>query len=402
MTSDVHRIRVAHVVAGLAAGGVETWLVRLLRNIDRRRFQIDFMTTMEGPGFFDEEVRALGSRIVRCASPERPWRFARSLSQALDEYGPYDVVHSHLHHFSGYVLRVANRCGVPLRIAHSHSDTSRSQVVASLARKMYLRTTEHWIHRHATQGLAVSDAAGAALFPRWRRDSRWRVLHCGIELEPFRTPVDRSAVRARYALPAEGLVLGHIGGFRKPKNHVQLIRIAAEVMAREPRAYLLLVGEGPMRAEVEREIRRLGIAGRVRLAGRVDDALEVLRGAMDVFVFPSLWEGLPLAVVEAQAAGLPCAVSDVIAPEVTVIDSLVVRLSLDAPPGEWAKQILQLHRNAPVEARTQAWQRVGDSSFNILTCTRQLERLYASVETAAAESCAGKTITAREAGTRRL
>lgn len=377
ITQQHQPIRVAQVVAGMVPAGLETWLMRVLRNIDRSRFQFDFITHTADECFFDEEIRALGARILPCTPPARAWHYARSLRRILREYGPYDVVHSHLHHFSGYVLRVAEKAGVPRRIAHSHSDTRANQATAPWLRRLYLRTTERWVQRHATRGFAVSDPAGAALFPAWNRDERWEVLYCGIELDPFLQPLDRSSVRAMLGLPHDALVLGHVGTMREPKNHLFLVEIAAAAMAREPRARLLLVGEGPKRPEIEARIRELGITDRVVMTGLVRDPLQYLRGAMDALVFPSLWEGLPLSVLEAQAAGLPCILSDVIAREVEVVEKLVTRMSLSDTADRWAAEVLRSVGEMEATVRTGALAQVEASPFNIKTCVKQLEKIYA-------------------------
>ncbi len=370
-------IRVAQVVAGMVPAGLETWLMHVLRHIDRRRFQVDFVTNLDEPCFYDDEILSLGSRILRCPSPKRPWSYARALLRTLRRYGPYDVVHSHLHHYSGFVLGVARYAGVPVRIAHSHSDTSAKQAKAGYWRRLYLNRTERWIERYATSGLSVSPGAGAALFSTWNADPRWRVLYCGIDTEAFRSPVDKQAVRQQLGLPPHALVLGHVGTFREPKNHSFLVEVAAAVMAREPRARLVLVSDGPLRPAIERKVRQLGVADRVVFAGRVEDATTVLRAAMDVFVFPSLWEGLPLAVVEAQAAGIPSVLSDVITSEVIIAKPMVEQLSLSAPVQRWAETVLRLAFQTPQSVRRAALAQVESSHFNIRSCVRTLEEVYA-------------------------
>ncbi|NUQ63585.1 MAG: glycosyltransferase [Pirellulales bacterium] len=370
-------IRIAQVVSGMVPAGLETWLMRVLRRIDRRRFRFDFITNVDQPCFFDEEILSLGSRVLRCPSPKRPWAYRRALFHTLREQGPYDVVHSHLHHYSGFVLRVARQAGVRVRIAHCHSDTSAAQARANLLRRLYLRTTERWIDRCATHGLAVSPAAGSALFPKWNSDPRWRVLYCGVETDLFHSAADKEATRRELGLPPESLVIGHVGTFREPKNHRFLVKVAATVMAREPRARLLLVSDGPLRAEIEAQVRRLGIADRVVFTGVVHDAVPLVRAAMDVFLFPSLWEGLPVSVIEAQAAGVPCVLSDVITSDVIVVPALVERLPLAAPIAQWADAVLAKATHTPPAVRRQALSAVESSPFDIRSSVRDLEQIYA-------------------------
>src|ERR1700681_2131925 len=157
-------MRILHVLGKLDRGGVETSLVQVLRNIERQKYQMDFLVHTTYPGAYDEEVRALGSRIIPCLSPSKPLHYAFNLRRILNQYGPYDVVHSHVHHFSGYVLMLAAMSGVKVRIAHSHSDARSAKISKSVERKAYLRITQTMINTVAAGGLAVSTEAGCALF----------------------------------------------------------------------------------------------------------------------------------------------------------------------------------------------------------------------------------------------
>ncbi|HXG09742.1 MAG TPA: glycosyltransferase family 1 protein [Gemmataceae bacterium] len=370
-------VRILHVVGAMNRAGVETWLMHVLRHIDRERYRMDFLVHTDRPGDYDEEIRRFGARLLVCPHHRRPWAYARRFRQILRECGPFDVVHSHVHLFSGFVLRLASAAGIPLRIAHSHSDTTRVEAAAGVLRRGYRRLMRRWIRKYATVGLACSRKAAAALFgPDWERDGRWRVHYCGIDLEPFRQVVDRLAVRAEFGIPPDAWVLGHVGRFHPAKNHSFLVEIAAEVARCRPDMRLLLVGDGPLRPQVEQRIAALGIADKVILAGRRPDVPRLLLGAMDVFVFPSHHEGLPLVVLEAQAAGLPVVMSDQVTDEVCLIEPLVRRLSLQHSAEEWARSTLVAGRLeiALAEAR----ERVAASAFNIRMGVATLSHLYAS------------------------
>ncbi|MBN1587260.1 MAG: glycosyltransferase family 1 protein [Candidatus Omnitrophica bacterium] len=356
-------IRILHIVGGMNTGGVETWLMHVLRHIDRTRFQLDFMVHTEEPCFYDEEIRSLGSRILPCMHPKRPLQYAANFRRILKEHGPYDGVHSHVHHFSGFTLLLARLFGVRQRIAHSHNDISVKESGAGPLRRFYLATTEWLIERSATVGLACSELAAASLFGlKWKNDPRWKVLYCGIDLEPFKAPVDRAEVRTELGLPLDAFVLGHVGGFREAKNHEFLLDIFAQVAKRESKAWLLLVGEGSLRKKIEQKAQRLGLEDKVIFAGVRADIPRLMKGAMDVFVFPSRWEGLGLVLVEAQAAGLRCAISDVIPAEVVIIPQLVCRLSLSGLEN-WAQQVTNGEWLSEQVSKSQLL--VENSKFNI-------------------------------------
>lgn len=332
--------RVLHVVAQMVrCGGAETWLMQLLRGMDPHRVQMDFLVGLPEAGHYDAEIRSLGSKVILCPNPSRPLGYASRLGAVLRE-GRYDVVHSHLHHYSGFVLGIAKDAGVPIRIAHSHSDTALADRRAGLLRHLYLAGMKAAIRRHATHGLAVSQSAAVALFgPRWREDRRWSVLHCALDFSRFRAPFDRAVVRAGLGLPAEARVIGHVGRFDVEKNHRFLLRIAAEVLRRDPAARFVLVGDGPLRRATEAEATRLGIRDRLVFTGIRSDVPDLLR-SMDLFLFPSLYEGLPLAGLEAQAAALPIVLSDVITRELVLVPDLFAWRSLADPPEAWATTVL--------------------------------------------------------------
>lgn len=373
-TADGGAVRVLHVVGGMDRGGVETWLMHLLRRIDRGRIAMDFLVHTTRPCAYDDEVRALGARIIRCLRPSQPWAYSRNFRRVVAENGPYDIVHSHVHHYSGNVLRLAHRAGVPMRIAHSHNDLSTVEARADLPRRAYVALMSRWIRQHATVGLAASRDAAVDLFgPQWEGDRRWRVLFYCIDLDPFEAPVDRAAVRTEWGIPAGALVLGHVGRFDAQKNHVFLIEIAREVARLVPRMRLLLVGDGPLRPQIERWAAELGLGGEVLFAGARPDIPRLMRGAMDVFLFPSLYEGLGLVLVEAQASGLPCVISDAIPSEAVVVGPLVRRLSLALPPRAWAEAALVPAARVPAGEALAAVRR---SPFDVTVGRGEVERLY--------------------------
>ncbi len=329
-------MRILHVIGGLNRGGAETWLVQTLRHIDRTKYQFDFLVHTEQPCAYDDEVRSLGARIIACLSPSDPVRYTRNFLRILRETGPYDCVHSHVHRFSGYVLTLARLAGVRVRITHSHTtDKEREN-----RRQFYRLAMTNLLKIGATAGLAVSDKAAASLFgENWKTDPKWRVSHLGIDLEPFARPVDSHKLRAELGIPVQAFVIGHVGRFAPPKNHTFLLDIAKHVCATNVEAIFVLVGDGPFRNAMEIKAEKLGISQHVKFAGNRDDVAQLMKGVMDVFLFPSLYEGFPLALLEAQAAGLRCFITDTISAETDILPQLVTRLSLEDSAGAWAESV---------------------------------------------------------------
>jgi glycosyltransferase involved in cell wall biosynthesis len=368
-------MRILHVLGKLDRGGAETWLVQVLRNIERQKYQMDFLVHTTDPGAYDEEVRALGSRIIPCLSPSQPLHYAFNFRRILNQYGPYDVVHSHVHHFSGYVLMLAAMSGVKVRIAHSHNDTRPAEASRSVARRAYLRIMQTMINTVATGGLAVSAEAGCDLFAsKGCLTDRWELQHLGIDLSRFDVRVDAQQVRASLGIPPDALVIGHVGRFSEQKNHAFLVEIARELVRTEPRSFFLLVGDGLSRTAIEKQVRNYGLVKHFLFAGLRSDVSTLMKGAMDVLLFPSLYEGLPITLLEAQAAGLRCLISNVISVEADVVPELIWRESLDRTPGEWASRLLEfLSQRCPVSADAVS---KALASRSIATSTGQLASYY--------------------------
>jgi|SRR5271155_4771309 len=328
------QIRILNALGSLDPGGVEMWLLNILRHVDRDRFQFDFCTFASQRGLHALEAEKLGSKVVRCPKASNPWIFRNRFRRILRE-GRYDVVHSHVHFFSGAILRWANAAGVPVRIAHSH--TSQDDKPDTLARRSYRWLMRSWIDRYATHGLAASQPAAAQLFGEdWRSDGRIQVVHCGIDLRPFEEPVAPAEVREELGIPPNASVVGHVGRFVPAKNHRFFLEIAIEISKKRPDIHFLLVGDGPLRPEIEDRAKAMGFNGNMHFAGSRSDVSRLMRGGMDVFVFPSLWEGLPVTLIEAQAAGLHCVVSDTITSEVSILPEQSYRLPLSEGAEQWA------------------------------------------------------------------
>jgi glycosyltransferase involved in cell wall biosynthesis len=364
-------IRVLHVVGVMDRGGIETWLLHVMRCIDRRKIQMDFLVHTTRDGAYDAELKSLGARIFPCPDTRDPLRYAKRFIEIVDQSGPFDVIHGHLHSFNGLVMSLACALRIPTRISHSHSCSSRAP--ASRGQRAYQQASRWLISSNCTHGLAASHPAADDLFgEQWRSDRRFEVLPCGIDLAPYHLPVDRIRVRSEFGFNNRNVVIGHVGRFDYPKNHDFLIDIAAQAIAQNSDARLLLVGDGPLRPVIEAKVRGLGMSRHVIFAGSRSGVPRLLLGAMDKFLFPSLREGLGLALVEAQAAGLPCTISSAIPSEVDVIPQLITRMPLEDSAATWADRVLKIRSVGVPQALT----RVEHSPFNVVTSARKLANTY--------------------------
>jgi len=375
-------VKILHCVYSMNRGGTETWLFNVVNNIDRERFQIDFMVHTDERGDYDEAVAALGSRIHRCSHFRTPLRHFRDVGRILRERGPFDVVHSHDAVWNGPVMLAARNASVPIRIIHSHNVLSQinSQGVLKgffIAGSMRL---SRWC---ATHGLACSSKAAESYFGRnWREDSRWRVFLCGVDLSGCREDVNPYAIRKEFGLDKNDFVVGHVGSFREEKNHELILRIAAEMRKSDPAVRFLLVGDGPLRRDIEDKACQLGLDTHVIFAGSRSDVSRLMSGAMNLFLFPSTHEGLGLVMVEAQAAGLRCICSDAIPAEAYVVPELCTTMSLTQEPSEWAGVILETRESKRTISQKEALAEIENTDFNIEKGVNTLQKLYATAKSA--------------------
>ena len=340
--------RILHVVGGMNRGGVETWLMHVLRNIDRDRLKMDFLVHTSRECAYDDEIRRLGSPIIACLEPSKPWQYSRRFRSALVQYGPYDVVHSHVHFYSGLHVAMAHWAGVPARISHSHN--THDGRPSSLDRIAYRAAMRCLIRRYATHLLCAAPASGQALFGQESRsDPRFQVLRYGIDLTPYSAlPLDRRALRRELSLPETGCLIGHVGRFDPQKNHLFLVKVFSALVDQMPEAHLVLTGEGGLRDEINSLVQQLDLRKKVTFLGLRSDIPRIM-GALDAFLFPSQWEGLPVAVTEAQAAGVPCIVSEGVPRDSDVGLGLLTYVSLRSGLPAWVDAVrnsLAAHRPA--------------------------------------------------------
>lgn len=369
-------IRILHVVGGMVRAGTETWLMHILRNIDRDAFQMDFLVHVNEECAYDAEIRSYGSKVIPCLNTSQPWLYAQNFKQILRDNEPYDIVHAHVHHFSGFVLSLANLAGVPIRIAHSHLNSSVVESKSPLYRRLYVGLSKALIATNATAGLAASRQALEDLFYQKTNEQRWHLLSCGVNLEPFKDVVNSEEVRAELGIPSDAFVIGHVGRFHPQKNHQFVIDIAYEVAKREPKMRLLFLGEGELLPDIKQKAMDIGLSDKVIFAGSRSDVPRLMLGAMDTFLFPSLYEGLGLVLVEAQAGGLPCILSDVIPEEADVVKQVMQRMSLLQPASAWAEAILAVRKTQTNITQQEALRLIQQSSFNIQASLEKLEKFY--------------------------
>lgn len=326
-------IRVLQVFAALDSGGVSNFVMNTYRRIDRDKVQYDFAITAGKKAMFDDEAKALGARLFYF---DDGISLTDNLKNVLTNEGNIDAVHSHVFFYSGLVLRTAKKYGVPVRIAHAHN--AHTGESGSMLRKAYEATMRYMIRKNSTVMMGCSEKACLYVFGESSMDDeRTIVMPDGIDCERFEFNEEiRKSVREEYGL-TDKFVVGHVGHFNPAKNHEKILNVFAETARRRNDAALLLVGDGELEKDVRQKAEELGISDRVVFAGAHKD-VENMYQAMDVFLFPSKYEGFGMAMIEAQANGLACVASDVV-PYDTNADGRAAYLPLEAEDEIWADAV---------------------------------------------------------------
>lgn len=328
-------IKVLNIVGAMNRAGTETMLMNVYRNIDRDKYQFDFISYSQNEAHYDKEITRLGGKVIRLSKTAS----IRELYRAIKENGPYDVVHSHTLFHCGLANIAAKLAGVKVRIAHAHTTLDRSD---SIIRKLYIQSMRLIIRLFSTHLLACSKEAGKYLFgERSLNSHKYQYFPNLINYSQFiKEPQKEAASFKAEAGLEKCLVIGHIGRFIEPKNHRFLLDIMKNIIKKAPSAKLLLVGDGDLRLQIEERARIEGLYDNIRFVGLRGDIHTMLH-SMDLFVFPSIYEGLGLVLLEAQASGLPCIVSEAIQPEADLKIGLVTRLSLSDGAEVWTEKIIE-------------------------------------------------------------
>ena len=331
-------IRVLQILHSMNRGGAENAIMNYYRHIDRSQVQFDFLLTEPHKCHFEDEIISLGGKVFRVPllTMRHPLIYLRSVSLFFKSHPEYRIVHSHTSSKSFFPLYVAKRCGIPVRISHSHNTKSESGILGFIRNilKVLLKSV-------ATHFCACGEEAAIWLYGN-KAYNRGRVLIVPnvIETDAFVfSKTIRDKYRSNFGLSDSTVVIGSTARFSYQKNHSFLIELFYQFHNMLPDSVLLLVGDGELRGEIETRARDRGVLDSIIFAGVVPNVADY-EFAMDFFVMPSFYEGLPLSLIEAQVSGLKCFVSDVIPIEADKT-GLVEFLSLETGPAFWAESIMK-------------------------------------------------------------
>lgn len=340
MKQDIKRLLC--IVSSMDTGGAETFLMKIYRELDRREYQIDFCVTTSERGFYDDEIASLGGRVHRIPKKSENFlKYALELRKIVSNNEYKYVLRASTHSLVALDLLIAKFGGAKRLIFRS----TNSNIIGGI-NKRFLHYLFCFLPKLVpTTKIAPSIEAGRFVFGgRAIKNNEILILNNGINIKKFSFEQQkREQVRKEMDLE-DSFVVGHIGRFVDQKNHRFLIEIFDSIQQKKKNAKLLLIGTGELQRDIETQISQLGFMDKVYFLGIRSDIAPLLM-AMDVMLFPSLYEGMPNVIIEAQATGLNCVVSDAVTKDCD-ITGLVKFLSLEVPSSEWADEIVSMSCNS--------------------------------------------------------
>lgn len=340
MSEQDSPIRITQIIGKWLGGGVESVVMNYYRHIDRSKIQFDFICDEDSTNIPYDEINSLGGKVILIPPYQKVIKYHNELKKVLKD-GNYKIVHSHINTLSVFSLWAAKSAGVPVRIAHSHSTTNKKEKKKNLMKQVL----KHFSKVFATDYMCCSELAGRWLFGDKEYDrGNVYLLNNAIDLDKFKYDENiRKEKRKELNISDDTLVIGHVGRFVEQKNHRFLIDIFNEVHKERKNSILLLAGQGPLVEEIHEKVNELGLNESVRFLGQRKD-IDKLYQAMDLFLFPSLYEGLGMVAVEAQVSGLPCVVSTEI-PEIAKVTEKITFVNLENKIETWTEIIFKYIKN---------------------------------------------------------
>lgn len=360
-------VRVLNLFTIMNRGGAETMVMNYYRKINRERVQFDFLVHREEEGAYEKEIKELGGRIYRMP-PMYPQNFSlykKEIRKFFQEHPEYQIIHSHMSELGYFALKEAAHQGIPVRICHAHSSPhgfDMKMIMRNYFKKMMIPYLTHMF--------MCGKESGDWLFGK-ENEQRFIQLNNAIDTKQFLYNKEIE-LEIRKELGVENqFIVGHVGGFSEAKNHRFLLEIFCEIVKRKEDAVLLLVGNGKLFEEMKERVERLGLSHKVKFLGLRTDIYRIMQ-CFQVFLFPSLFEGLPVTMVEAQAAGNLCFISDTIPRQCCITDNVRI-VSLKNTPEEWAEKIIEEERHYQ---KRNMYEKIVEEGFDIDKNAEWLEEFY--------------------------
>lgn len=369
MTKADKPIRILQISYDMSLGGAETLIMNLYRNIDRSKVQFDFLLHSEKKSAYEDEILSLGGEIYRIPRflGYNKFSYDKTLKAFLRKHPEHKIIHDHLMDSATETFKVAKKLG---RITISHSHTVQNNFNLGNLIRFFFRKD---ICKFSDYRFACSQDAGNWLY---RNKGNFSVLKNGIETSKFCFSQERrNYLRKNLDIKDDELAIVHVGRFVEEKNHKRLIKIFKVITEQKEDSKLFLIGEGPLKTEIEKQVEKLHLTNKVFFLGARKEVNELL-SAFDVFLLPSLSEGLGIVLIEAQASGLPCVFSNIIPSEVCLIPSLMNPVILKDSNEIWSKKVIN---SIPLKDRDKGYILVKNAGYDIKDIAKELEEFLSLI-----------------------
>lgn len=357
-------IRIAQVLGKMNSGGVESFIMNYYRNIDKEKIQFDFITDKNSTIPQEEEILSMGGKIIRVSPYKNIFKYIIEL-KTIFKKNKYKVVHSHLNTLSGFPLFAAYLADVPVRISHSHSTASKKELLKSLLKKILRHTSDIF----ATDCFACSTDAAIFQFGN-KKVAKNKIIYLKNAINSHKFSYDeqkRINLRNKLNISENTFVYGHVGRFDSSKNHIFLLKLFYKLKNKNNDSKLILVGDGKERGFITELINKYNLKNDVILVGNVTNVEDYYQ-VMDFFLFPSLYEGLGMSLIEAQCSGLQCIASNYVPLEAKISD-LVEYRSVDKVDNWLNFEIRKIDRKKYENC-------VLENGYNIETESKKIEKIY--------------------------
>ena len=370
MSDENKIIRVAQVIGPAVNGGTEAFAMNYYQNIDRTKVQFDFLVESTSRIIDKDKIESMGGHVVIIPSYKNPLKYVQTLTKIFKE-NKYDIVHSNMNTLSYFTLKAAKRAGIKVRIAHSHSTSNPNE----FTRNFIKNTLRPLSKKYATNYFACSELAGRYLFGDKTFDKgKVIVINNGIDVDKFKYNEEyNKSLRKELNISPTTKVIGHVGRFVSQKNHTYLIDIFKEIHDKDNNTKLLLLGDGPLLEDIKNKVHSYNLDDSVIFAGIHSDIYRYY-SVMNIFIFPSLYEGLGLTGVEAQVSGLYCLVSSNITHELQTTSNIEF-LDIKDSPQAWASRSIELLNNNTID-RSITYKEIEGTKFDINSEGNKLVRYY--------------------------
>ncbi|MCI9246436.1 MAG: glycosyltransferase family 1 protein [Clostridia bacterium] len=367
------KIKVLEFVGSMNCGGAETMLMNIFRKFDKEKYEFTFMVNIQEKGWYDDEILALGGKIVRINKIQngRLNQYINYLANLFIE-GNYDVVHAHTFLHSGFVMKAAKKAGIKVRITHSHSAMDHFE--KSMKYKFKKKYLQNLILKNANYLLACSTEAGECLFGK-QFQTRGRIVKNSIRIDEIEKITDSKNLKDEYNIQESELILGHIGRFVEIKNHQFLLEIAKTLKEKNICFKMFLIGNGGLFEKVQEQCNQLGLKDNIIFTGIRDNVYEYIN-MFDIFLLPSLYEGLPLTAIEAQGFGVKSLISDKVSKEVDLHIDLVKFLPVDEKVEIWTEEIIEQSKNKIYKNKEQGISALKREGYGVESTIEALTNIY--------------------------